>query len=60
MAMGLDRFREPSRLGLRRLLLMPFIDRAGGYAIAAPKAGPRSRADTAAGSGQMLYPTLTP
>lgn len=41
MTIGLEQFREPSRLGLRRLLLMPFIDQTGGYAIVQPKTGPR-------------------
>ena len=34
MTIGLEQFREPSRLSVHRLLLMPFIDRTGGYAIA--------------------------
>ncbi|MDD9998370.1 MAG: sterol desaturase family protein [Gammaproteobacteria bacterium] len=39
MTIGLEQFREPARLGVRRLLLMPFIDRAGDYAMAQSKAG---------------------
>ena len=34
MTIGLEQFREPSRLSVRRLLLMPFIDQTGGYPIA--------------------------
>ena len=34
MTIGLEQFRDPSRLGVFRLLLMPFVDRAGGYPIA--------------------------
>ena len=41
MTIGLEQFRKTSRLGLRRLLLMPFIDPTGGYAIAGPKSGPQ-------------------
>ena len=41
MTIGLEQFRKTSRLGLRRLLLMPFTDPTGGYAVAGPKAGPQ-------------------
>ena len=41
MTIGLEQFREPSRLGVRRLLLMPFIDQTGDYTIAQPKTGPQ-------------------
>ncbi|MCE2491094.1 MAG: sterol desaturase family protein [Alphaproteobacteria bacterium] len=34
MTIGLEQFREPSRLSVYRLLLMPFIDQTGGYPIA--------------------------
>ena len=34
MTIGLEQFREPSRLGVFRLLLMPFIDQTGSYPIA--------------------------
>ena len=45
MAIGLEQFRDPSRLGVFRLLLMPFVDRAGGYPIArrAGRPGPSGR-----------------
>ena len=41
MTIGLEQFREPSRLSVYRLLLMPFIDQTGGYPIA--RKSPRSR-----------------
>ena len=34
MTIGLAQFRDPSRLGVLHLLLMPFVDRTGGYPIA--------------------------
>ena len=37
MAIGLEQFREPSRLRVHRLLLMPFIDQTGGYPSAQRK-----------------------
>ena len=33
MTIGLEQFREASRLSVRRLLLMPFVDETGGYPI---------------------------
>lgn len=44
MTIGLEQFRNPARLGLSKILLLPFTGNTGGYAFTRDKVGQRGKA----------------